>query len=110
MGKTFSLKKYAQMPRVAYVECNEAMNQKDLIRRLEAALGLPHEYGTIAERLERVADFLTTASGYLLIIDEADKLITKYTQKRSSCSVRSRISRKAASGLSLPGSRCWRDF
>ena len=81
-GKTFSLKKYAQMPRVAYVECNEAMNQKDLIRRLEAALGLPREYGTIAERLERVADFLTTASGYLLIIDEADKLITKYTQKK----------------------------
>lgn len=81
-GKTFSLKKYAQMPRMAYVECNEAMNQKDLIRRLEAALGLPREYGTIAERLERVADFLTTASGYLLIIDEADKLITKYTQKK----------------------------
>ena len=73
-GKTFSLKKYAQMPRVAYVECNEAMNQKDLIRRLEAALGLPREYGTIAERLERVADFLTTASGYLLIIDGLDGL------------------------------------
>lgn len=81
-GKTFSLRKYAQLPRVAYVECNEAMNQKDLIRRIEAAVGLPKAYGTIAERMERVAEFFRTASGYLLVIDEADKLITKYTQKK----------------------------
>lgn len=81
-GKTFALKRYAQMPRVAYIECNEAMNQKDLIRRIEQAIGLPKTYGSIAERLERVADFFRTASGYLLIIDEADKLITKYTQKK----------------------------
>ncbi len=81
-GKTFSLRKYAQFPRVAYIECNEAMNQKDLIRRIEEAAGLPKAYGTIAERMERVADFFRTASGYLLVIDEADKLITKYTQKK----------------------------
>lgn len=81
-GKTFSLKRYARLPRVAYIECNEAMNQKDLIRRIESAVGLPKAYGTIAERMERVAEFFRTASGYLLIIDEADKLITKYTQKK----------------------------
>ena len=81
-GKTFSLKKYAQLPRVAYIECNEAMNQKDLIRKIEKAVGLPKAYGSIDERMERVTDFFNTASGYLLIIDEADKLITKYTQKK----------------------------
>lgn len=81
-GKTFSLRKYAQLPRVAYIECNEAMSQKDLVRRVEEAAGLPKAYGTVAERMEHVAEFFRTASGYLLVIDEADKLITKYTQKK----------------------------
>lgn len=81
-GKTFSLRKYAQMPRVAYIECNEAMNQRDLVRRIEQAIGLPTTSGSIAEHLERVADLFNTASGYLLIIDEADKLISKYSQKK----------------------------
>lgn len=81
-GKTYSLRKYAQLPRVAYVECNEAMNQKDLIRRIEQALGLPKSYGSIDERMAHVVEFFNYSRGYLLIIDEADKLITKYTQKK----------------------------
>lgn len=81
-GKTHALRKYAKLPRVAYVECNEAMNQKDLIRRIEQALGLPKSYGSIDERMGHVVEFFNYNQGYLLIIDEADKLITKYTQKK----------------------------
>ena len=81
-GKTHALRKYAKLPRVAYVECNEAMNQKDLIRRIEQSLGLPKSYGSIDERMGHVVEFFNYNQGYLLIIDEADKLITKYTQKK----------------------------
>lgn len=81
-GKTHALRKYAKLPRVAYVECNEAMNQKDLIRRIEQSLGLPKAYGSIDERMGHVVEFFNFNQGYLLIIDEADKLITKYTQKK----------------------------
>ena len=81
-GKTHALRKYAKLPRVAYVECNEAMNQKDLIRRIEQSLGLPKSYGSIDERMGHVVEFFNYNQGYLLIIDEADKMITKYTQKK----------------------------
>lgn len=81
-GKTHALRKYARLPRVAYVECNEAMNQKDLIRRIEQALGLPKSTGSIDERMAHVVEFFNYNRGYLLVIDEADKLITKYTQKK----------------------------
>lgn len=81
-GKTHTLKQYAKLPRTAYIECNEAMNAKDLVRKIERALGFPKAYGSIDERLEGVAEFLNVTPGYLLIVDEADKLITKYTQKK----------------------------
>lgn len=81
-GKTHTLLKYAKLPRVAYLECNETMNAKDLIRRIETAIGLPKGSGSIDERMEKVAQFFKVNRGYLLIVDEADKLITKYTQKK----------------------------
>lgn len=81
-GKTHALVKYASLSRVAYVECNETMNNKDLIRRIEGAVGLPKSAGSIDERLEKIIHFFNVNQGYLLIVDEADKLITKYTQKK----------------------------
>lgn len=81
-GKTHSLQKYAGLPRVAYIECNEAMNSKDLIRRIERSVGMPKADGSIDERIGKVIHFFNTNVGYLLIVDEADKLISKYTQKK----------------------------
>lgn len=81
-GKTHTLQKYATLPRVAYVECNETMNCKDMVRKIEEAVGLPKSSGSIDERLENVMSFFNLNNGYLLIVDEADKLISKYTQKK----------------------------
>lgn len=81
-GKTHSLKKYAKMPRVVYIEGNETMNCKDIVRRIENKIGMQRSYGSIDERTERIIDFFNINEGYLLIMDEADKLINKYTQKK----------------------------
>ncbi len=82
-GKTCTLKHYSKGKRVAYVECNESMNARDLIKSIERALSLPHLTGSIDDRLDNIKDFLNVNDGYLLIIDEADKLITRYTQKKA---------------------------
>lgn len=82
-GKTFTLKYYSKSPRVAFVECNEAMNPRDLVKAIERQLGLPHITGTINDRLDSIKAFFNSNPGYLLIIDEADKLITKYAQKKA---------------------------
>lgn len=81
-GKTHALKHYARLPRVAYVECDDTMSARDLVEAIERTLGLPSGYGTIWKRVNGIRDFFNTNRGYLLIIDEADKLISKYTQKK----------------------------
>ena len=81
-GKTHALKKYATMPRVVYIEGNETMNCKDIVRRIEGRIGMQRSYGSIDERTERIIEFFNINAGYLLIMDEADKLINKYTQKK----------------------------
>lgn len=82
-GKTHTLKKYAELPRVAYIECDDTMACRDLVEAIENGIGLPRGYGgTIWSRVNRIRDFFNTNDGYLLIIDEADKLINKYTQKK----------------------------
>lgn len=81
-GKTHALRKYAKLPRVVYIEGNETMNCKDIVRRIENKTGIPRSYGSIDERMERIVDFFNINQGYLLIMDEADKLINKYTQKK----------------------------
>lgn len=81
-GKTHALKYYAKMPRVAYVECDDTMGARDLIEAIERALGIPSGYGSIWKRINGIRDFCNTNKGYLIIIDEADKLISKYTQKK----------------------------
>ena len=81
-GKTHALKYYSKMPRVAYVECDDTMGARDLIEAIERALGIPSGYGSIWKRINGIRDFCNTNKGYLIIIDEADKLISKYTQKK----------------------------
>lgn len=81
-GKTYSLRQYAKLPRVAYIECDDTMSSRDLVEAIERSLGLPCGYGTIWKRVNGIRDFFNTNRGYLLIIDEADKLVSKYTQKK----------------------------
>lgn len=82
-GKTHALKRYAELPRVAYIECDDTMACRDLVEAIENGIGLPRGYGgTIWSRVNRIREFFNTNEGFLLIIDEADKLINKYTQKK----------------------------
>lgn len=100
-GKTYSLKQYARLPKVIYIECNESMSCRDLIRRIEKQLGLPKRYGTNDERMEEICEFFNINQGYLMIVDEADKLINKYTIKK--IEVLRTIRDSAAVGLVLAG-------
>lgn len=81
-GKTYALRRYAKSPRVAYIECNVTMNPRDLLKELEGALGLPTRNGTKHERVKAIVEFLTINPGWLLIVDEADKLMSRYTYSK----------------------------
>jgi len=81
-GKSHTLEYYARMPRVAYVECDDIMSCRDMVEAIEKALGIPSGYGTIWKRVNGIKEFFNVNKGYLLIVDEADKLISKYTQKK----------------------------
>ena len=81
-GKTYALRQYAKLSRVAYIECDDTMSSRDLVEAIERSIGLPNGYGTIWCRVNGIREFFNTNKGYLLIIDEADKLVSKYTQKK----------------------------
>lgn len=78
-GKTHALQRYAQLPRVCYLECDDTMSSKDMLEEIEEHLGLLAEGGTIHRRVKRIREFLRVNTGYLMIFDEADKLMNKYT-------------------------------
>lgn len=79
-GKSYALQRYAKMPKVVYMECDDTMSCRDLVEAIEGKLGIPRATsGTIWKRVCRIREFLNVNTGYLLIIDEADKLINKYT-------------------------------
>ena len=44
-GKTHTLKKYAKMPRVAYIECDDTMACRDLVEAIEIQIGMPKGAG-----------------------------------------------------------------
>lgn len=50
-GKTYALRQYAKLPRVAYIECDDTMSSRDLVEAIERSLGLPSGYGTIWRRV-----------------------------------------------------------
>ena len=81
-GKTYALRQYAKQGRVAYIECDDTMSSRDLVEAIERRVGIPSGYGTIWKRVNGIREFFNANRGYLLIIDEADKLVSKYTQKK----------------------------
>ncbi len=81
-GKSHTLTQYALLPRVAYIECDDTMGQRDLVGALETALGMNTGSGTLFARTEEIKKHLQKNPGWLLIIDEADKLISASTQKK----------------------------
>lgn len=81
-GKTYALKYYAKMPKVAYIECDAVMSAGDLIESIEDALGLPTRHASARKRMKWISEFCSVNTGYLIIIDEADKLISKYSQNK----------------------------
>lgn len=81
-GKSHTLLQYANLPKVAYIECDETMGQCDLVDTIARALGMIPASGTLFQRTESIKSYLHKNPGYLIIVDEADKLISKNTQKR----------------------------
>lgn len=81
-GKSHTLQQFAKLEKVAYVECKETMGLKDFIGAIERELGLVEGWGTAFERTQKIEAFFTEHPGYLLIVDEADKLMLSYTRKK----------------------------
>lgn len=81
-GKTFTLQMFAKLPKVIYIECDVIMSARDLIKAIEEAIGLPRGAGSLEDRANRIREFFRVNRGYLLIIDEADKLMSEYTNKK----------------------------
>ncbi len=81
-GKTHTLKQYAKRDRVCYIECDDSMTCRDMIEAVERTIGIPRCSGTIWTRVQGIKEFFNINEGYLLIIDEADKLMTKYSAKK----------------------------
>lgn len=78
-GKTTTLKKYANLEKVIYIECDHLMNNRDLIAELEESIGLVNTKGSARARLKGLKTFFEKVGGYLIILDEVDKLINKDT-------------------------------
>lgn len=81
-GKTHTLKQYAGLPKVGYVECDDTMERRDLVDALEQTLGMTQGYGSICKRTNALVRHLNSNPGWLIIVDEADKLISRSTQKK----------------------------
>lgn len=78
-GKTMTLKKYASLDKVVYIECDSMMSGRDLLFSIEKGIGLPKGKGTNSERANNIKKFFNVNRGYLIIVDEADKLISRDT-------------------------------
>lgn len=81
-GKTHTLLMYSKFPKVAYIECDETMGERDLVDTLARALGMIPSAGTSFQRTESIKEYLLKNPGYLIIVDEADKLISRSTKRK----------------------------
>lgn len=81
-GKTYTLKQYAKLSHAVFIECDVTMSPRDLLKEISKALGIPPTYGTNHDRTNEIIDFLIANPGYLIIVDEADKLMSKYTDTK----------------------------
>lgn len=79
-GKTHALERYAATtPKTVYVYCDDTMGKKDFVRAIERGLDIPRASGTACERTDAIGEFFRANRGWLLVIDEADKLISRST-------------------------------
>jgi DNA transposition AAA+ family ATPase len=81
-GKSYSLQQYAKLPRVAYVAANAFWTARNIVEHIESALGIAPKIGSLDSHIESINEFFRKNPGYLLIIDEADKLISDYKSKK----------------------------
>lgn len=81
-GKTHTLKQYSGLPKVAYIECDDTMERRDLVDALEHGLGMNQSFGSISKRTDAIVHHLNSTPGWLIIVDEADKLISRSTYKK----------------------------
>lgn len=82
-GKTYALRYYAAMPRVAYVECDALMGAKDFLTCVEEEVGISkNSTQNVWPRLRNLQKYFSVNIGWLLIVDEADKLISSMSDKK----------------------------
>lgn len=82
-GKTYALRYYAAMARVAYVECDALMSAKDFLTCIEEEVGIAkNNTQNVWPRLRNLQKYFSVNLGWLLIIDEADKLISSVSDKK----------------------------
>lgn len=81
-GKTHALKLASKRDKTLYIESNESMSCRDLADSILTGLGIRAVNGSIWQRTRAVIEQLNEQRGWLLIIDEADKLISRNTIKK----------------------------
>lgn len=81
-GKTYALKLASKRDKTLYIESNESMSCRDLVESMMSGLGIRAVTGSIWKQAQAVIAYLGEYKGWLLIIDEADKLISRNTIKK----------------------------
>lgn len=81
-GKTYTLRYYARKKRVAYLECSGAMSCQHLVTAIRRELGVHCAGKSAYEQIMSIREFFNKNKGWLLIIDEADKLISRSSLKK----------------------------
>lgn len=59
------------------MECSAAMGRRDLLKALREQLGLHGVRGSVYEQSRAICELFAGDKGWLIIIDEADKLLTR---------------------------------
>ncbi len=83
-GKTLSIKQYAALERVKYIRCDSYMSGSDLLKAIEKAVGMPRfpQRDSFSDRVNMLRGFFRTNKGYLLIFDEAQRLISGTSSRK----------------------------
>lgn len=76
IGKTYTSKLFAEAhPDTAYIRCADGMCQGDVVNMLLEIVGLP-AYGTKTQRMRRAVAAMRESGLRMLLVDEADLLVT----------------------------------
>ncbi|ELR69189.1 hypothetical protein C900_05385 [Fulvivirga imtechensis AK7] len=75
LGKTYALERYAlENDRVLYIKVTRTMNAKDMLEEICKKLGIKDQLRGNRARMLAIQKKVTSVTGYLLIIDEAEYL------------------------------------